>query len=427
MNQSYEKALTKYIDSIRDDWGDENIDFTIIQLPIYDYAKAYKNNIRTATEVRAAQWNVSERLENVETVVAIDTGDAVGIHPNDKLSLIERTATAIMHLINPTDESIIYKSPSYASHTLDGDKMIITFKDVAGGLKTKDGELPRGFKIAGDDNSFVDAEVTLDGNTIVVDTSGISGTPKVRYAWEDCPALGSDNKTTTLNLINSAGLPMAPFRTDNERYMFKVNSDGSFGEAVNFTPMVRKITAGTIINGSAPITINARDYDDEIVSVEVFVDGTSIGFAEKRNDSEYSIILNNAEAGIHEVYAIATDTAGAASIKRDPSLGSNSVTPVVYPIMLKTGVDVEFTVEKAVFNNPEYSDGSWSAYMYTATINDIIGGTAFKFGAKAGEEIKYITDQSNKYPIITGSTGVCFGVIARSELEVEPVAEQVIE
>lgn len=424
MNQSYEKALTKYIDSLRDDWDDENITFTIIQLPIYDYASAYKSNVRTATEVRAAQWNVSERLNNVATVVAIDTGDATGIHPNDKLPLVERTSTAIMRFINPTDESIIYKSPSYASYTLDDDTMTIMFKDVADGLKTNDGEAPRGFKIAGDDNDFVDAEVTLEGNTIIVDTSAVTGTPKVRYAWEDCPVLGSDNKTTTLNLVNSAGLPMAPFRTDNERYMFKVNSDGTFGDAVNFTPMVRKITSGYIINGTAPIIINARDYDDEITQVEVFVDGTSIGTAEKIGDAEYKILWDTATAGEHEIYAIATDSLGTTSIKRDSTLGTNSVSPVKYSNSFEVGAEVSFSEEKQQFDDPEYTDGSWTAYLYEATISNSIEGLSFMFGARAGDETKYLANENGLYTTISGDTAVCFGVIAKTESEVTPLVEQ---
>ena len=83
------------------------------------------------------------------------------------------------------------------------------------------GAAPRGFKIAGDDGNFVDANVTLVGNTIVVDTSGVTGTPKVRYAWEDSPALDSEGRYSTLNLVNSEGLPMAPFRTDRDRYILK--------------------------------------------------------------------------------------------------------------------------------------------------------------------------------------------------------------
>jgi sialate O-acetylesterase len=370
MTQSYEKALTKYIDSLREAWDDESIDFTIIQLPIYDYAKAYKTKLRSSTEVRAAEWNVSERLENVATVVSIDTGSAGGIHPNDKMPLVERAANAIHHFTDPENESIIYKSPSMASFTQDGNTMTLTFKDIAGGLSTKDGEAPRGFKIAGDDGVFVDVDAVLEDNKIIIDTSSVSGTPKVRYAWEDCPALDGDS--SSLNLINSAGLPMAPFRTDYDRYQFKtVSEDGTLSDPVNFTPMVRKITASDIVDGSAVITVNARDYDDTIESVEVFVNDTSIGFASKTSDDEYTISYN-AEPGEYSVYAIATDSMGTTSIKRDPSLGSNTVSPVKYSITLKEGTAQSMLSFTDLSGNPIEnfggSDGIKVTSQQTATL-----------------------------------------------------------
>ena len=360
IDRNYEKALTKYIDSLREEFNDESIDFTIIQLPIYDYTKAYKTVQRTATEVRAAEWNVSERLDNVATVVTIDTGDAVGIHPNDKLTIIPRVVRALRHFIDPDDGTIIYKSPSYNSYTLDGSTMTITFKDVAGGLTTKDGAAPKGFKIAGDDGVFVDASVTLVNDTIVVDTSSVSGTPKVRYAWEDCPALGADNKTTTLNLVNSEGLPMAPFRTDTDKYQFKVLSTTELGDPVNFTPMIREISGGALNGGSAVITVNARDYDDEIATVEVFVDNNSIGMAEKVSDDEYEITWDAATEGTHEVYAIATDTLGTTSTRQHESLGTRTVNPVKYSIAFEAGTEHiwEFTdLEGNVIESFEAADG----------------------------------------------------------------------
>ncbi len=336
INQNYEKALTKYIDTMRDAFRDENMDFTIIQLPIFDYAKSYKTALRTAVEVRMAEWNVSEKIENVATVVAIDTGDAVGIHPDDKLPLVERTANAILHFINPKDDTIKYKSPSYVSYTMDGSNMIITFKDVYEGLMTKDGEAPKGFKIAGDDGIFVDAVVRLEGNTIVADTSAVTGTPKIRYAFEDTPALAANQKTTTLNLVNSAGLPLAPFKTDNDRYQYK---DETFTETVNFTPMIRCITAGDVINGKAVITVKAFDADDNITKVEVFADGNKIGDAEKESYGIYTITWNEATEGKHTMYAIATDSEGTTSTEQHVSLGTKTVLPVEYIVNIEKGIE----------------------------------------------------------------------------------------
>lgn len=332
LTNNYEKMLTAYIDYIREKFEDESINFVIIQLPIYDYPNRY-SGVRTAIGVRDGEFNVSERLENVATVVGVDTGEFQNIHPNDKKPLAERCSLALQHFTNPDDDTLVWKSPSYDHFEQNGNTMTIYFKDVADGLKTKDGQAPRGFKIAGDDGVFKDVEVTLQDNTIIVDTSSVEGTPKVRYAFEDGPAV-VDNKST-LNLVNSAELPMAPFRTDNDRYHCKtINEDGSFSDPYNYVPMIRKITCSNVTAGTAEITINARDYDDEIAKLEVYADDVLLGEATKVGEAEYEYIWRGATAGTHTLYAIATDTMGATSVKQDPSLGTNTVTPRQYTVVL---------------------------------------------------------------------------------------------
>ncbi len=385
INQNYEKALTKYIDTMRDAFRDESMDFTIIQLPIFDYAKSYKTALRTAVEVRMAEWNVSEKIENVATVVAIDTGDAVGIHPDDKLPLVERTANAILHFINPKDDTIKYKSPSYVSYTMDGNNMIITFKDVYEGLMTKDGEAPKGFKVAGDDGIFVDAEVRLEGNTIVADTSAVTGMPKIRYAFEDTPALAANQKTTTLNLVNSAGLPLAPFKTDNDRYQYK---DETFTETVNFTPMIRCITAGDVINGKAVITVKAFDADDNIAKVEVFADGNKIGDAEKESSGIYTITWNEATEGKHTIYAIATDLEGTTSTEQHVSLGTKTVLPVEYIVNIEKGIEV--TPSPTATPTPSPTATPTPSPTATPTVipeHSVIGKITDEIGAIGGAKV----------------------------------------
>jgi len=76
----------------------------------------------------------------------------------------------------------------------------------ADGLKTTDGEPPRGFAIAGEDREFVDAEAKLDGEAIVVSHSSVAKPAAVRYAWSAEPKV---------NVVSGQELPLAPFRTDD--------------------------------------------------------------------------------------------------------------------------------------------------------------------------------------------------------------------
>jgi sialate O-acetylesterase len=71
---------------------------------------------------------------------------------------------------------------------------------VAGG-----GAPLRGFEIAGADRRFAAAEAAIEGDTVVVRAAPASRPEAVRYAWRDLP---------DCNLLNAAGLPAAPFRTD---------------------------------------------------------------------------------------------------------------------------------------------------------------------------------------------------------------------
>ena len=339
LNTSYEKMMGALIESWRNARQDD-LNFIIVQLPIFDYLDIYKD-ARSAVGVREGQYKVSETYENVETVIAVDTGDARGIHPGDKLPIAERCSLVLQHFTHPEDTELVWKSPSFDHFEQSGDTMTLYFKDAADGLKIKDGAAPRGFKIAGDDGKFVDADVTLNGNTIVVDTSKVTGTPRVRYAWEDSPALDSTGLHTTLNLVNSAGLPMAPFRTDRDRYNFKTFDHDAWvlSDPVNFTPQVLSVqTDGVIRNGETTVTVRARDVDDAVAKVEVYADGSLLGEAVRVEDSDiYTYRWTNPAPGTHSLHAIATDTAGTTSVKQDPSLGSKTVTPKKYPVTLSQG------------------------------------------------------------------------------------------
>ncbi|MDD4689448.1 MAG: Ig-like domain-containing protein, partial [Eubacteriales bacterium] len=332
----YEKMMTALINSWRNTWKDDSLNFVVIQLPIFNFRQTYKD-ARDSTGVREGQYNVSKTFDNVVTVISVDTGHATGIHPSDKLPISVRSSLALQHLTNPSDATLIWKSPSYDHFMQEGDLMTIYFNDVAGGLKTIDDKSIKGFKIAGDDGVFRDIEVSLTNNTILVDTSSVTGTPKVRYAWEDSPALVGNY--TTLNLVNSANLPMAPFRTDRDRNQFKSIDVETLTlyDPYNFTPSILWVTASGIANGESIITVNAKDYDDDVAKVEVYADSILLGEATRVGTSNlFKYRWDNPQPGRHILHAIATDTAGATSIKRDITFGaSNPINPQKFEVLLE--------------------------------------------------------------------------------------------
>jgi len=115
-------------------------------------------------------------------------------------------------------EDIVYTGPTYDSMKVEGNKVLITFKDTGSGLAigtppwTPSGKIPpvaselKGFAIAGADKKWVWAQARINGDQVVVSSDQASNPAAVRYGWADNPPC---------NLYNKEKLPAAPFRTDD--------------------------------------------------------------------------------------------------------------------------------------------------------------------------------------------------------------------
>jgi len=75
----------------------------------------------------------------------------------------------------------------------------------ATGLKSRTAEVT-GFELAGTDQVFHGATAKLDGTAVVVSSPDVRDPVAMRYAYTNAPAA---------SLVNAAGLPAAPFRTDD--------------------------------------------------------------------------------------------------------------------------------------------------------------------------------------------------------------------
>ena len=82
---------------------------------------------------------------------------------------------------------------------------MLKFANTDGGLVRKDGQLLTWFTIAGADGKFIPADAKIAGDTVEVSAAGIDKPVAVRFAWDE---------TAQPNLLNGAGLPAVPFRTD---------------------------------------------------------------------------------------------------------------------------------------------------------------------------------------------------------------------
>ena len=82
--------------------------------------------------------------------------------------------------------------------------MVVTFEH-AEGLRAAEGEL-KGFALAGADQKFQWAEARIVDGRVIVSSDQVPEPVAVRYGWASNPPC---------NLVNGAGLPASPFRTDD--------------------------------------------------------------------------------------------------------------------------------------------------------------------------------------------------------------------
>jgi sialate O-acetylesterase len=197
----YQTLFPALIKDWRDTWGQGEFPFLFVQLA--PFTKIVKEPGESAwAELCEAQLLTSLRVPNTAMAVITDVGDENDIHPKKKEPVGARLALAALALAY--GEKIVYSGPVYDTLKVEGDKAILGFKSVGGGMVAKDGPLT-GFAIAGADKKFVNAEAEIEGDKVVVKSPKVTKPVAVRFGWASCPVV---------NLCNKEGLPASPFRTD---------------------------------------------------------------------------------------------------------------------------------------------------------------------------------------------------------------------
>jgi sialate O-acetylesterase len=197
----YRTLFPAMITDWRKQWGIGDFPFYFVQLA---------NWKKTEEEPKASDW-AELRDAQLQTLalpktgmaVTIDIGDAVDIHPKNKQDVGKRLA--LIAMAKTYGANAPYSGPIVKAHKIVGNSVKIDFKFTDGGLKAQSGELT-GFSIAGADQKFHWAKATISGNQVLVSSADVPNPVAVRYAWAANPVC---------NLINGAGLPASPFRTDN--------------------------------------------------------------------------------------------------------------------------------------------------------------------------------------------------------------------
>ena len=201
----YRKLFPTMINNWRDDWGQGSFPFLFVQLANYKAVNSEPSESDWA-ELREAQLMTLSQ-PNTGMAVIIDIGDANNIHPKNKQDVGRRLA--LWALAKTYGKRVVYFGPLYKSMEVNGNKIILHFDHIGGGLVAggdPDQSGLEGFAIAGVDRKFVWADAEVDGDTVVVSSDKVAQPVAVRYAWADNPVC---------NIFNKEGLPACPFRTDD--------------------------------------------------------------------------------------------------------------------------------------------------------------------------------------------------------------------
>jgi sialate O-acetylesterase len=199
----YAKLLPALIANWRQQFAQGDIPFYIAGLPAFMVHRDQPGSFDGWTGVREAQAKTVHAVANTGLAITVDTGDAANIHPHEKRAVGERLA--LLALAGNYHQPVVAAGPIYRSLQRNGSELRLKFDGVSGGIVSHGKELAE-FSVAGADHKWHWAHARIDGDTVVVSSPEVPSPVAARYAWQANPVA---------TLFNTAGLPAAPFRTDN--------------------------------------------------------------------------------------------------------------------------------------------------------------------------------------------------------------------
>ena len=196
----YHALLAAMITAWRAHFGQGDLPFYFVQLP------NFKSN-RDANGIDWAQLREGEAqtlsLPQTGMAVTIDVGDPDTVHPRNKQEVGRRLALIAENRLYgiPGDDS----GPMFAGATRAGAALRVHFTHADNGLVAHDQPV-QALELAGADKNFHPAQGRIERDTLLVTSPDVKTPVAVRYAWHNAPVA---------NLFNGAGLPAAPFRSDD--------------------------------------------------------------------------------------------------------------------------------------------------------------------------------------------------------------------
>jgi sialate O-acetylesterase len=209
----YRKTFPLMITDWRTHWGQGDFPFLFVQLASYNSANGNSEKGSTWGELREAQ-TMTLSLPNTGMAVTSDIGESKDIHPKNKQDVGKRLALSALKTVYGQNRE--YSGPVFKSMEVTGNKAVLTFDHVGGGMVSSDkyGYL-KGFEVAGADQKFYWAKAEIQGDKVIVYAPEVATPVSVHYGWAD------DNGE--VNLYNKEGLPAVPFRSDTWKGITEAN------------------------------------------------------------------------------------------------------------------------------------------------------------------------------------------------------------
>jgi sialate O-acetylesterase len=238
-------------------WEQPDLPFYIVQLP------GLRNQPHWPI-VRESQMEAL-RVPFTAMIPTIDIGDPADLHPVNKEAFGDRLADLILH--SRYGRATWAGYPVFDHMVRESEGVRIFFRGGADSLMTSDGEAPRAFALAGTDQAFIEASASIEGSTILVESPAVPDPVAVRYAWEGDPKV---------NVVNAAGLPLAPFRSDE----WPVHGQMMVGEVLPVKERLRYVTSGKSLfeGNNSEWTFNAVGGIAEELPMYFNVAGDSLQF-----------------------------------------------------------------------------------------------------------------------------------------------------
>lgn len=275
----YERLFPAMIGGWREAWAsagwEGEMPFLFVQIAPYRYNGVDPERVARLREAQAKAL----ATPGTGMAVTLDIGDAADIHPTNKKDVGKRLA-AIALAQTYEAAGVEWSGPIVAGVERKGGELRVRF-DHADGLTVREGTAAQVW-VAGEDKMFRPARVRVEEDGLALSHPEVERPVAARYAWDAAPQ-GV--------IFNGAGLPAAPFRTDDWRIgESSTKDDGKTGFLTNeegFVPLFN----GTDLSGW--VNVNCAPSTWRVADGTIVCSGSPVGLL--RTEKQYENFVLEAE------------------------------------------------------------------------------------------------------------------------------------